>query len=392
MAAALSDAEKQLSNGNLVAAIESANSAVATLAASGDTVGQAKALSIAASANLSKRNQHEALKLASEAVVLFEGQPPSKDKLSAFMTQCDASMVFGDLESALEAGKKARRIAKDIGDTNLAEQANQKVVFCANTLSGTGDGLGGGRVQTWGAAELFKANDPLQTTKPPKNSTKAQINFKREAFSWRNVTSDFTWCVTYPKSDPTPRNWGFQMLGTSVAPEGPKNVAMPLHVTMREKTDDLPDNDAWNICIIPLNSGTAYCTQLMNQLNALSCLQIAKLSNFTFINLNEGVIDRSRADFFQQIPMTPVSVAIQRTCRIEWPKSNIGNVALDLASWFQDRSAVIDKLAGCHDDDQCELHYQRGQTFVPLLAHRGIGEEGTRRIDIGQLSQQLYRG
>merc|ERR1711879_161985 len=82
----------------------------------------------------------------------------------------------------------------------------------------------------------------------------------------------------------------------------------------------------------------------------------------------------------RQVAMSPCTLAMLRSARIEAPQLAIGFVAGDAASWMTERDALVSAIFETIDGDETELMWSRGQPMMPTLIQKAMPEPVARKM------------
>merc|ERR1719159_588633 len=118
-----------------------------------------------------------------------------------------------------------------------------------------------------------------------------------------------------------------------------------------------------------LGSAWEYCSSIMSQMSMVSAMMTSRCTKMLFIQMNESPnsTDAEKAQKARQVYMSPVTLSILRTARLEMPNLTMGYLGLDAASWNLHRSEVIATLPDVMQTEESEIHYHKGTPIAATL-------------------------
>lgn len=377
-------------------AVAAAKEAVKLYRQAGAKEGIADALEMVVSADLTNADG-EAVSAATERVALYKelGNQAKEGAALLLLSQvyvtsiglklatCSIASVT-DTMSALQAAKDAHAVLAEQGDREGMDSA---MGLMARVLMYNG-------VPSHIIEQLSDPEDVYQDVISGKYSTSTNgfpaklrpTNLKveevipsskqldRGKFSWTNPLAGYCYTLVWQAAkerqipNKMPRGaYDIMTLNTCAK-------TMSLSTAFTTLSNDAADrNTSMVVYMTSHNSSQQYGNQIISQTATLASMITARLSKCTFVQFGESHHDWTDTRC-RQVGLSPVTLALIRSCRLEAPTVSLGFVAGDACSWMADPAPLVENLFDALESDECEVMYKRGESFAPLLIHRAMDD------------------
>lgn len=382
-----------------------------------DVKGQASALMLEAEVYVECSRLDAAAAAAKEAATLFEQTGDKKQEAAALIL-----LAFADLRNekgeSIEAAEKAAGLYKELGDKEeeagamyavanahlsamsikqrrclLPSKENtsgaiaaSKAAFEMFVSQGNRDGQQAAMMVLQnaltvngleGMADTSRSTDDLmaEIEKAKINEKKVEKDglFNRTKFTWREATADYHYVLVWEHAVENlgMRKGGYKaiMMGA-----GERSAALPMYHSLKGFFNQATtDQGPLMIHFSSMSNSWIHGHSIVNLVSVVGVMVTCKVNTFVFIQTHETPPD---ADEWQkqvrQIPISPTSLAVIRTARLENPSLVCGHISLDLPTWNNNRAEVIQSLPDVIQCEESELMYHKGSAIVPALIQKQI--------------------
>jgi tetratricopeptide (TPR) repeat protein len=201
---------------------------------------------------------------------------------------------------------------------------------------------------------------------------KTSFEFNRQKFSWRDAIANNHYTLV----------WEHQVQGTAqnkragykttMISQASRSASLPFYHCLKSQSNGCStDEGPLVIHMGALNSSWEYGTGLISAVSTISALTTCKVTRLVYIQVNESpsgsVDERSKV---RPVYMSPVTLSILRSARLEAPNMTIGFLGLDTSTWQYNRAEVIASLPDVMQSEESEIHYYKGTPIAPTLIQR----------------------
>jgi hypothetical protein len=301
-------------------------------------------------------------------------------------SQLAPSPAQADGLAAASKALSAALLATGVPTSSLPQPRDTEKLMETKDWLGLVDDLGGVASPFHESALNIRSNKEAQNVSKSKAHGNATVSkgFDRTNFKWTDPTKDFSYAMIWEpcKNMPPAAKRG---PATCLA-QGARTAALPLYHSIKCPDPSVVKSDE-PICvhINAYDCSTNYGASLMAALHTISAMAVANLRRVTFVQLGEappaeGCKDAPNQQAARQIAMSPCTLALIRTARIEVPQMSLGFVAGDAASWMNCRAEMVSAIFDTHNNDgEIELMWSRKQPMQPHLIKQPLPDPITRK-------------
>merc|ERR1719329_2093196 len=342
----LAAAQAHLHKGESMPALRESQQALAMFKASGEKKEEAAATSTLASVLLKQRvDLDEAIRVARTAEGLFKELGDTQGQGSAMATIANAYLLNGELSQAMGHAKSSESLFEQARDEDSLKVVRE-------------------------LAAIAEKRDEVRSQEGAQGQQTA--SFERAKFGWRSEPhKGLHWTMIMEPRDPEMRLLSGLTPNLTLS-DGIRSACVPVvHGLRAPSMYEAPGKDGWCVHVIGSDCATAYGKTIATSLHTLTAMVTARLKNLTYVQVGERTRKEGSNDVSaSELAMSPVTLAMLRTARIEAPNMNIGYVAWDTASWNVDRANMLANLPALHDEWECEVYYNQGTPLYPRLENR----------------------
>lgn len=289
--------------------------------------------------------------------------PSAEDSMGGLRAAKDAHALFLELGNREGQAKALSAIGKVLlingVQPEAIESAHDPEAVFADVLSGK-----------YTTAKNALPPKPMNKQARLEDVVPSSKQLEKGKFAWNNPTAGYSYTLIWqPTKDRQivnrkPRGQ-YDILSLTT---GSKNTALPAIVAARS-SDASERSDPMVVFVTSNDCGMHYATAMISAQNTIAAMITARVTKLTFVQLGESHTDYTDTKA-RQVEMSPVTLAILRSARIEAPFLTIGFVGGDLASWVANPAPMIDSLFDTIESDECEVMYKRGEAFAPTIVHK----------------------
>lgn len=191
-------------------------------------------------------------------------------------------------------------------------------------------------------------------------------------FAWNNPTAGYSYTLIWqPTRDRQPPNRKPRgMYDILALNTGSKHMALPAVVAARA-TDRAEKSDPMMVFVSSNDVGSHYATAMISAQNTIAAMMTCRVTKLTFVQIGESHTDWTDTKA-RTVEMSPVTLAILRSARIEAPYLTIGFLGGDAASWIANPAPMIESIFDTIESDECEVVYKRCDAFAPTIVHKPL--------------------
>jgi len=307
--------------------------------------------------------------------------PARVDTVGALRAAKAALKLFGELDDV--AGKE--RATRTVSSALLATGVPANMVPNPEQLVQTIDVAGlvgelGGHGSPFQEPALEVRNVASGTASRANAALTARDVFEPKRFKWRDPLKENCYALIwepYEDKGQAKPNQNQRVLALS---QGARSTVLPLYHSLKPHDPTIGPASGDQALCVHINTydcSTNYGASLMASLQTISAMVVAKLRRLTFVQVGEAPLesmDSPNALAARQISMSPCTLALLRSARIEAPQLSIGFVAGDLASWMSCREELVSAVFDSIDSEETELMWSRTQPMMPTLIEKPLPE------------------
>jgi len=287
----------------------------------------------------------------------YLGQLAVKQRTCVFPSKADT-------EGVITAAREAHTLFGQVNNREgqaLAMQALQRVLTVNSLesdmiLNDTTDNI------------MSKTGKVMYGVKPDQGKT----IFQQSKFAWREPTAGYHYTLVWDQQ--VQGNGQNQRSGykTVMAAKAARSAALPMYHALKSSFNRASGNEGpLMIHMNAMNSSWEYGTSLVSNVSTVSAMLSCKLNHLVFIQVNECPADSADAmGKVRQVYMSPVTLSVLRSARLEAPQMTIGYLALDTATWHSNRAEVIAALPDVMQSEESEMHFYKGTPLAPTLIQK----------------------
>lgn len=303
--------------------------------------------------------------------------------------------AMADSMGAVQAAKAAYRAFSELSDPEGIERASRSL---SSALLATGVPAStmpspealvqskdlatvvsdcGGNMSPFQAPQLQVRNVPAAGKKQQSQQ------FDRTNFRWRDPTAEYCYTLIwepYKEANFATRKKNYNATAVS---QGARSAALPLYHSLKPKDPAMTSDGPLCVHILAYDASQDYGSSLMGSLHTISSMVTANLKKLTFVQLGEAPYEGAKAPnqwAARHVAMSPCTLALIRSARIEVPQLAIGFVAGDAASWMTERDTIVNAIFDAPDAQETELMWSRGKPMMPTLLPKPLPEPVQRKM------------
>jgi tetratricopeptide (TPR) repeat protein len=274
-----------------------------------------------------------------------------------------------DTTAAMNAAREAHELYRMTGNAEGQTKSNE-IVRTILAVNGSNDSPM--LTDSSGGDEIDAGSWKYQKEK--KAAPPGGVEFNHSKFSWRDATASNHYTLVWElevKGLFQNKNAAYKAQMISKAA---RSVAMPMYHCLKNSFNAAAGNEGpMMIHMNAMNSSWEYGTAMMASINTVAAMAACKLTKLVFMQVGEsppGAVDERNK--CRQVYMSPVTLSILRTARLEMPNMTLGYIALDAVTWHSNRSEVIASLPDVLQSEESEVHFTKGTPIAPCIVQRPI--------------------
>mmetsp|Transcript_149280 Transcript_149280/g.260293 ORF Transcript_149280/g.260293 Transcript_149280/m.260293 type:complete len:314 (+) Transcript_149280:34-975(+) len=271
---------------------------------------------------------------------------------------------------ALTAGKAAYDLFMQVGNHNGQQSAT---TLMQNALGVNGVQAVGEITQS--TADLMKEIDEKSKVEKKKDP-KGEIFQNRAKFGWRDATVGFHYILVWEHEV---QNLGMRRGGYKAVMCGgaDRGASLPMYHSLKSYFNQATsDEGPILIHMNSMNSSWSYASTIIQNVATVSTMMTCRMNKFVFLQLNEAPPDVDEwMGRIRQTALSPMTLGVMRSARLENPSVVCGYIALDTPTWNNNRMEVIQTLPDTLQSEESELMYHRGTAVVPALVAKTMDQK-----------------
>lgn len=202
-----------------------------------------------------------------------------------------------------------------------------------------------------------------------KDKEGSKVLYNQQKFAWRDAVQGYHYTLIWEHQiDGMGQNKraGYK---TVMAGKAARSAALPMYHSLKNSFNSCSNDEGpLMIHMNGINSSWEYASSLMSSVSTVTAMLTCKVSKLVFIQVNESPPASSEErGKCRQVYMSPVTLSILRTARLENPSVTMGYIALDTQSWNNNRAEVIAALPDVVQSEESEVHFYKGTAIAPTL-------------------------